>query len=111
MALSPPGPVICLPSARISPPSGFNRPNSTLRKVLLPHPEGPTRLTNSPFATSSVSSLRAVTESLFLGLKVRLISLAWMHGIIRIRSAHFFAALVYTSHIRLQEKIFLPDPA
>ena len=39
------------PSSMISPPSGFSNPARILRKVDLPHPDGPTIHTNSPSFT------------------------------------------------------------
>ncbi|MCY1561304.1 hypothetical protein D9M68_985400 [compost metagenome] len=41
-------PVIGLPSSRISPEVGDSKPASIISVVVLPEPEGPSRLRNSP---------------------------------------------------------------
>jgi hypothetical protein len=38
-----------LPSTWIAPLVGFSNPASIIRSVVLPEPDGPSRLTNSPF--------------------------------------------------------------
>ena len=72
MARSVPGPAIGLPSIRTSPESGLIRPSRTLRKVLLPQPEGPTIDRNSPSPMSMSKFCRARTGPRFGGLNVRL---------------------------------------
>src|SRR5690349_13222225 len=47
------------PSIRMSPPSGSSKPAMQRSAVDLPQPEGPSRQTNSPSATSSDSALTA----------------------------------------------------
>src|SRR6266542_3605537 len=80
MARSRLGPVIGVPFSCISPVLGLMRPRSILRKVLLPQPDGPTMLTNSPLATSRLKSFRAVTASRFFGLKTTEMFLDCMKG-------------------------------
>ena len=41
------------------------------KNVLLPHPDGPTMLTNSPLPTSRLKLLSAVTGSRVLDLKTK----------------------------------------
>ena len=48
-----------LPSTLTSPAPGLSRPATRLRSVVLPHPEAPTRHTNSPLSTSRVTRSRA----------------------------------------------------
>src|SRR5690348_11048672 len=48
------------PSIRISPPSGSSKPAMQRSAVDLPQPEGPSRQTNSPSATSSDIALTAM---------------------------------------------------
>src|SRR6266496_5715140 len=47
---------------RIAPASGCSKPASTRSRVVLPQPEGPSRVRNSPERTSSVTSRRAWTS-------------------------------------------------
>ena len=59
-----PGPsrVTDRPAIRISPDVGLSRPASSRNAVLLPHPEGPTRIRNSPSATARSSPFSATTS-------------------------------------------------
>src|ERR1044072_5232025 len=50
------GPVTASPSMRTSPLVGVMKPAITFRMVDLPHPEGPSRHTNSPSRTSRLMS-------------------------------------------------------
>src|SRR5262245_53931972 len=54
--------VMSSPARITCPPSGSTSPATARSSVLLPHPEGPRRETNSPGATSSVTSSTATTE-------------------------------------------------
>src|SRR5579875_1417852 len=58
-----PGPCLVTgtPPIRISPEVGLSSPASSRNAVLLPQPEGPTRMTNSPSATVRSNSLSATT--------------------------------------------------
>src|SRR6266852_8133955 len=70
MPRSGPGPTTARPWTRISPASPGMKPPRTWSKVLLPHPLGPTTVTNSPSATdrrarSSTSSVRPSRAYIF----------------------------------------------
>src|SRR4051794_18481737 len=54
--------VTSLPPTRISPDEGLSRPASSRSAVLLPQPEGPTRMTNSPSSTIRSNSVSATTS-------------------------------------------------
>jgi len=73
-----PGPVIGLPCNFSSPESGRINPSSTLRNVLLPHPDGPTIDRNSPSRTSMSKFCSARTGPRFGGRNVRLTLRPWM---------------------------------
>src|ERR1700761_7856892 len=47
---------------RISPPSRPKNPATRLRTVVFPHPDGPTRVMNSPRLTGNDSSCSATTS-------------------------------------------------
>src|SRR5579862_8921697 len=51
-----------LPSNKIAPSLGSSRPQMSRKSVDLPQPEGPTKTTNSPSSTVSVTSRSAVTS-------------------------------------------------
>jgi hypothetical protein len=53
--------VIACPSSRISPEVGCTKPAIAIRIVVLPDPEGPSRVTNSPRSICSVTSSTAAT--------------------------------------------------
>src|SRR4051812_6870917 len=57
-----------LPSSRISPVVGFSNPASIISVVVLPEPEGPRRVKNSPrsMSRSSSSTTRAVPSYVLL---------------------------------------------
>src|ERR1051326_227730 len=59
-----PGPDTGLPLARIWPLPGKSSPAIRLSSVLLPHPDGPTRQTNSPSCTLSDTLSSACTSPL-----------------------------------------------
>src|SRR5919112_6191443 len=61
------------------PEVGVSRAATQRRKVVLPQPEGPMKLTNSPFATESETSLSACTGPSAVW-KTRLTPLASMTG-------------------------------
>lgn len=67
---SGPGPVTGFPSTSTSPEVGTASPAARLSRVLLPHPDGPTTVTNSSSPMSSDTSSRAVKVVRFIG-KVR----------------------------------------
>src|SRR5437016_1106951 len=48
-----------LPSISISPPSAARKPATKLSNVVLPHPDGPSRVMSSPWRMDSVASFRA----------------------------------------------------
>src|SRR6266852_6156273 len=55
--------VMSLASSTIRPRSGNSKPPIMRRRVVLPQPLGPRRLTNSPVPTSRSKSLTAATRS------------------------------------------------
>src|SRR5688500_6617184 len=60
------GPVRFTPSIRIAPRSGRSKPAMTFSKVDLPQPDGPTIATNSPSATSKLTSWTTGSSPKFL---------------------------------------------
>src|SRR5215813_15179287 len=52
-------PVASTPSMRTRPPVGSSNPAMMLKIVLLPHPDGPIRLTNRPCGIESVTGASA----------------------------------------------------
>src|SRR5213594_485306 len=80
IARSGAGPSTRRPSMRTSPASGRRRPSTTLRNVLLPQPEGPTRLTNCPRATRRSKSASAGTGARLADRNVTLTPSAAMNG-------------------------------
>ncbi len=64
MPLSGPGPLHARPSITISPDVGSRSPAIILRRVVLPHPDGPTMLISSPFLMSrSKFSIATVSDT------------------------------------------------
>src|SRR5258706_15187920 len=47
---------------RMSPPSGLKKPAARLSKVVLPHPDGPSSVMNSPRRTDSETSRSAIAS-------------------------------------------------
>src|SRR5262249_34965385 len=80
IARSGAGPSTRRPSMRTSPASARWSPSTTLRNVLLPQPEGPTRLTNCPRATRRSKSASAATGARLADLNVTLTPSAAMYG-------------------------------
>src|SRR4051794_16135682 len=62
MQRSRPGPVIGTPLSSVAPDVGASKPAATRSKVVLPHPEGPTKQTNSPVAASTLTPVTATDE-------------------------------------------------
>src|SRR6266404_7150261 len=60
---SEPGPVIVLPSSVARPVVGVSKPATILSSVLLPQPDGPTMVINSPAPTAMSMGLSACTAS------------------------------------------------
>src|ERR1700690_81526 len=50
------------PAIRISPPSGLRNPAARLRRVVLPQPDGPSRVMNSPCLIAMVTASSAVVS-------------------------------------------------
>ena len=61
-ALAPSRLATTLPSIRTSPPVGCSRPETMLKRVLLPQPLGPITATNSPGAAVKSIWSRAITS-------------------------------------------------
>src|SRR2546427_2886342 len=80
IARSGAGPSTRRPSMRTSPASAGWSPSTTLRNVLLPQPEGPTRLTNCPRATRRSKSASAATGARLADRNVTLTPSAAMNG-------------------------------
>ena len=53
-------PVTTSPSTSTRPPVGFTSPAMTDKSVLLPQPDGPTMLRNSPFSTPKLTDSKAL---------------------------------------------------
>ena len=54
--------LILLPSSVISPVVGSSKPATIRSVVVFPQPDGPSKVTNSPFFTSRLKSSTAVTS-------------------------------------------------
>src|SRR5258706_1133466 len=62
---SGPGPSTCLSASRIAPDVGLSRPATRLSSVVLPQPEWPMRVTNSPLRTARSIPVRATKLPFF----------------------------------------------
>src|SRR5690606_1632613 len=78
------GPLRLFPSIRIAPRSAFSNPAMMLSMVDLPQPEGPTIATNSPSATSKLTSsttARSPNPLLIPSMTILLADIAPLHHV------------------------------